>query len=131
VVENNLAWKVGNGELVRVGTDSVLGCGENVILSEDLIVSLQDRGICTLNHVRDQNTTTIWEQGWMTAQELSLDGEQTIAWNPYIAVLKGGHVRLKEEADSVAWAKNKSLGLYTSSLGYKSMFDSEQHEPIW
>jgi hypothetical protein len=61
VNENHFPWKVGNGVLVRVGVDSILGCGESVILSQEIINKIQVRCIFTLNQVGDPNATTIWK----------------------------------------------------------------------
>jgi hypothetical protein len=51
MIRNHLAWKVGNGEKFRNDVDYVLGCGVSVSLFEEMIASLRERVICTLNQV--------------------------------------------------------------------------------
>lgn len=38
---NHLAWKVGSGQNVRVGSDSIIGCGASIFLLEEMIAHLQ------------------------------------------------------------------------------------------
>lgn len=78
VISNHLAWRVGNGEQVRVGAGSVMGCGEGLRLPEGLITLLQERGISTLNQVGEM-------------QSLGLEGERGLVRGIYILqVLKVG-----------------------------------------
>jgi len=60
VTRKHLDWKVGKGEQVRVGIDSILVCDEVEKLPAKMIVSLQDKLFFTLNQVGDPNTNDIW-----------------------------------------------------------------------
>jgi len=53
-------------------------------------------------------------------------------WNLLVSELRKGHVRLKDEADSLAWAQDKALGRYTARLGHKVMISGgDQAEVCW
>lgn len=43
VTGNSLTWKVGNGKNVRIGSDPTMGCGEQIILSPDLMNHLHEK----------------------------------------------------------------------------------------
>jgi hypothetical protein len=55
-----LAWKVGNGMQVRIGSDAIVGFGESIFLEEDLIYSLRMKGLCTLDRIANVEVNTIW-----------------------------------------------------------------------
>lgn len=65
--------------------------------------------------------TTIWSQGWKSAQSLDLEVDQEDRWKLFISELREGHIRVKEEADSLTWARDKASGTYTAKVGYKVM----------
>jgi hypothetical protein len=74
VIGQCLAWKVGNGAYVRIGND-VIGCGERLVFLDDMIFHLQYRGYTTINQVGDPFETSLWSQGWKSAQEIAMDGD--------------------------------------------------------
>jgi hypothetical protein len=57
VVGDSLAWKVGKGNHLRIGTDPWPGSGNSHILSEDLIEQLHKQGIFYLSHLANPPTT--------------------------------------------------------------------------
>jgi hypothetical protein len=59
IIDKYLAWKVGSVSQVRVGQDSISGCGENIFLSKDMVIQLQELGFCTLNRVGDAASTSV------------------------------------------------------------------------
>jgi hypothetical protein len=44
---------------VRIGTDAIVGCGEHIFLLQDLVGYLRELGICTLNRIEDNLSSTI------------------------------------------------------------------------
>jgi hypothetical protein len=42
---------VSNGEKIRVGVYSILGCGESIVFPKYMLSAFQDLGCFTLNHV--------------------------------------------------------------------------------
>jgi len=61
LVGNWMAWNVGNGVKVRIGADPWVGSGEEHILSEELVVTLQNKGIHYLAQTVDPISTTIYK----------------------------------------------------------------------
>jgi len=56
-------------------------------------------------------------------ETIGLDGENAGLWSAFIAGLEKSHIRLRNERDTLAWAKNKNRGGYTERLGYKVMME--------
>eukprot|EP00253_Pinus_taeda_P024814 PITA_24814 len=48
VIEQGLAWKIGNDRNLKIGKDPWIGCNENYALSPGLIRHLEDKNILTL-----------------------------------------------------------------------------------
>jgi len=59
VVVEGLAWHIGKGNLVHIGSDPCPGTGVGHILPTNLFLSLHAQGIFFLNHISDPAQTTI------------------------------------------------------------------------
>jgi hypothetical protein len=70
IIGQFLAWKVGLGSQVRIGTYAIVGCGEIIFLPKALIAKLWEIGHCTLNSIGDVAHSTIWRQGWLNVEDL-------------------------------------------------------------
>jgi hypothetical protein len=79
VIGKYMAWKVGNGAQVRIGSDAIIGCGEDIFLPATIVLHLQELDKCTLNKVDKPQDTTIWSQGWLSDQDLKLE----MKWGRY------------------------------------------------
>jgi hypothetical protein len=73
----------------------------------------------------DAKSTNIWQQGWLKAHSLGLEGDLAEAWNTHVDNLIRSHIRIRGEGDYVAWLKNPTLGVYTACLGYQAIFHSK------
>ena len=62
LIENNLAWDVGNGESVLIGRDPWLGCTQQHLLPLHVIEALSHVGITTLNHLAVPRPAEPWIQ---------------------------------------------------------------------
>jgi hypothetical protein len=60
LIENGLAWKIGNGNHFRLGKDPWPGCEWNHLLTEQLIQHLHSLGFIYLNSLADSNRSTLW-----------------------------------------------------------------------
>ena len=69
-------WKVSDGYEVRIGSNSMLGCDQNIFLPQEIIDHLQLMGLCALNRIGKEEATSIWSQGWNLAQNGRLEGLQ-------------------------------------------------------
>jgi len=63
VVGDNLAWNVGKGNRLQIGTDPWPGNDTSHILPEDLTDQLHRQGIFYLAHLANPPTTNYWNQG--------------------------------------------------------------------
>jgi hypothetical protein len=60
LIGNWLVWKVKNETRMRLGEDPWFGCGENYVLSRNMVSSLEMGGIIFLFQVADLDSTTVW-----------------------------------------------------------------------
>jgi hypothetical protein len=96
LIENGLAWKLGNGHRFRIGKDPWPGSEGKHILSEQLIQHLHTLGYAHLNNLADPSRSTLWSQGWTDANRLGLSEEETLELERYIFYLKSSHIRLRD-----------------------------------
>lgn len=131
VVENRLAWKIGNGQRFRLGKDPWPSSERQHLLSDQLIQHLHTLGIVSLNNLVDPRLTTLWSQGWKEANKLRLSEDDTIELERYINFLNISQIRLRDCENELIWDSAPS-GTYTPKLGYlKLNSDMGQRETIW
>jgi hypothetical protein len=131
VVGEGLAWRVGNGLRVRIGTDPWPGSGRGHLLPQPLIEVLHDRGFYYLEQIVDRDMTTIWSQAWKRVDQLGLDREYEAIWDGYIRALQLGHICITDREDDIVWQHNPH-GVYTPKAGYTQLnIDLLQQEPSW
>jgi len=87
VIRSSLAWKVGNGNSFRIGRDPWSGCGNEHILSLDLVDCLDQSNIQYLSRVGDLEVSTIIIQGWKLGISLGLSEIHSREWDIYVLSL--------------------------------------------
>jgi len=131
VIEQGLAWKVGDGSQIRIGRDPWVGCNEAFALSPGFLRHLDSKGIQTLNQVERVGQSTIWGQAWKTLGDLGLNVRWQIEWEGYIQELQRSNVRIKDVPDILLWAHSKS-GTYSPKEGYNFLMSKKGWErPGW
>jgi hypothetical protein len=131
IIENGLAWKIGNDQRFRLGKDPWPGSEGQHLLSDQLIQHLHTLGIVSLNNLADPRLTTLWSQGWKEANRLGLSEDDTIELERYINFLNISQIRLRDCEDELIWDSAPS-GTYTPKLGYlKLNSDLGQRETVW
>jgi hypothetical protein len=88
LIENILAWKLGNRHSFRIGKYPLTGSEVKHILSEQLIQHLHFWGFTHLNNLADHSRSTLWSQGWTNANRLGLSEEEKLELESYIYNLK-------------------------------------------
>lgn len=83
VIEQGLAWKIGNGRNLKIGKYSWVGCNENFALSPGLIRHIEIKGILFLNQVEKVGHSTMWGQAWKNGEDLDLEQRWWNEWNSY------------------------------------------------
>eukprot|EP00253_Pinus_taeda_P014363 PITA_14363 len=124
VIEQGLAWKVGDGKNVQIGRDPWVGCNESFSLSPGLLRHLESKGIFTLNQVEKVGQSNIWGQAWKSAEDLGLNIRWHNEWSSYINELHRSHVRINNEQDNLIWAHGKTGG-YTPKEGYSFLMEKK------
>eukprot|EP00253_Pinus_taeda_P034216 PITA_34216 len=117
VIEQGLAWKVGDGRHIRIGRDPWIGCNEDFALSPGLLRHLDSKGITALNQVEKVGQSTIWGQAWKDDVDLGIHVRWKAEWEVFIKELQRSNVRIKDEPDCLIWAQSKS-GDYSPKDGY-------------
>jgi hypothetical protein len=131
VIGDGLAWKVGRGDQVHIGTDPWPGSGNTHSLPQEILDHLHTQGYYKLNQIVDPGSTNIWHQGWYNSDFLELEGELKLHWDNYIFSLQRGHIRLLDKDDELVWKKSPH-GVYSPKLGYIALnVDLLQREPCW
>eukprot|EP00253_Pinus_taeda_P035564 PITA_35564 len=131
VIEQGLAWKVGDGSYIRVGRDPWVGCSEVYALSPGLLRHLDSKGIVTLNQVEKVGLSNVWGQAWKNDVDLGLNVRWKNEWASFIQELHRSHVRLKEGTDKLIWALGKS-GEYYPKEGYSYLMKQKGWDiPEW
>eukprot|EP00253_Pinus_taeda_P008007 PITA_08007 len=124
VIEKGLAWKVGDGQNVRIGRDPWVGCNASYALTPSLLRHLGSKGIYTLNQVEKIGPYSIWGQNWKNAEDLGLNIRWHNEWASYIEELKRSNVRIKNEQDVLLWAQGKT-GVYSPKDGYNFLMNQK------
>jgi len=131
IISSKLAWKIGNGEKVRIGVDPWQGSSQHHIMAPRALEALNARGIVSLNQLADETNSTLWAQGWRNVGTLGMDNDVIPELEKYIKALKKSHIRLREREDILIWEKDPG-GIYTPKAGYRAIsLESIHHDSKW
>jgi len=130
IIGNNLAWKIGNGEKVRIGVDPWQGSSSHHLLSPRALEALEGRGIFMISQLADEQSTTLWAQGWKTARSLGLEDGIAPDLDRLISALRNSHIRLRDREDALIWDKDPG-GFYTPKAGYLSISQETSEQRWW
>ena len=111
VIEQGLAWKIGNGEKVKIGKDPWVGCNGNYALSPELIQHLEGKDIRFLSQVEKLGFSSIWGQAWKNGEELDLEQRWWNEWNGFTQELHRSNIRLSNRQDELLWAHAETGGI--------------------
>jgi len=67
-IRDNLAWRINDGSMGRIGLDPWIGGGGRYQLSRDLIQHLHSHEIKVIANIANQQNTYIFSQTWKSAQ---------------------------------------------------------------
>eukprot|EP00253_Pinus_taeda_P030057 PITA_30057 len=131
VIEQGLAWKIGNGRNLKIGKDPWIGCNENYALSPGLIRHLEGKSIFTLDQVEKMGQSNMWGQAWKDGGDLELDQRWWNEQHSFTQELFHSNVRLKDSPDMLIWAHGET-GDYSPKDGYKFILSKKGWgEPEW
>ena len=115
VIEQGLAWHIGNGTRVRLGRDLWVGCSGRYALSGDLIAFFNNRGLLCLNYIVDPVNSSIWKQQWRSGNALQLEARWMGEWENYILDLQNSNVRIQDKPDELRWVHSQPGALHSKS----------------
>eukprot|EP00253_Pinus_taeda_P020940 PITA_20940 len=133
LLHEGLTWHIKAGNVVRIGQDPWVGCGNTHRLSNGLIRHLNDRGITNIMHIGDPANSTFLQQAWISAQTLDIPAQWQAEWMEYTDALTQAHIRLTEGPDEIIWAFAKH-GAYAPKLGYLKLMEPYKPQnihPTW
>ena len=103
LIENHLAWDVGNGESVLIGRDPWMGSIQQHLLPPDVIDQLGLQGVFMLNHLAVPGNNVPWIQVWKRAVSFELGARETEFLDHYIHELVRANIILSDQEDSLVW----------------------------
>ena len=104
-----LAWHVGNGQDILIGTDPIIGSASHSFLPYDLRDYLLYYGIATLHQA--QNTLMGTHGYWFLGEDLDIGGVWKDAWEVYTKGLEQARICLNSAADSLLWVIIRKTGM--------------------
>lgn len=116
VIEQGLAWHVGDGTQVRF-RDPWVGCTKRFALTRELIELLNNRGLFTLNQIVDQESSSLWRQAWLKGDVLQLEERWLGEWENFISNLQNSNIRILDKRDGLRWVHSPS-GIYSPKFDY-------------
>ena len=105
------------GEWFILGPDPWVGCGRDRVLPVELRLHLAARGCFSLADIEDQENSSLWQQGWISAQRLDIHNDMQTVWEGYLRQLRVSNIRLTNREDQLDWDHHPS-GCYTPKYGY-------------
>jgi hypothetical protein len=74
------------GESILIGKDRILGMGDAAILSEELISTLNQKGVHYLYQAYCEPRRGMICSNWYTSDELELEGHLASEWKTFVAL---------------------------------------------
>jgi hypothetical protein len=116
-----LAWSLGSGHSIILGKDVIMGMGKYSILSEDMVVSLNQRNVHFLyKSSQDLRPGTICSI-WLDTVDLRLEGDLTTKWERFRRDLIGSGVQLLDRPDELKWMGGDNSGQLTVKNVYNAL----------
>jgi ribonuclease HI len=116
-----LSWHPGDGHLIEVGNDCILGLGRKAILSSSLRAHLHDKSLHFLHQFHRPTLTGPLGDSWLSGLDLQLDPIYRTEWDEFTHQLKASGVRLHSQADSLIWTGGDRSGLLTAKNVYLAL----------
>jgi len=78
-----------------------VGCGEGIFIVEALKKSLSMKGLCTLDCIVNEESTSSWKHGWHSAEELDLEENSSCEWVGFLLELHKENIDISHSDDDL------------------------------
>jgi hypothetical protein len=106
-----MVWSPGDGISIVIGKDCILEMGEVALLLEELIVTLNSKGIYYLFQAQKTPNVGMISSNWHTSEDLNLAGHLQEEWNLYRRALINNGVLIQQKTDSLKWVGGNKSGV--------------------
>jgi hypothetical protein len=115
-----IAWYPGLGDSILVGRDYILGMGDKAILSDDLILELNGRGVYFLSQASCEQCLGITGTKWHTSEDLGLGGRLAFEWTCFRKDIILNGILLSRRPDELRWSGGNASGVITVKNLYEA-----------
>jgi hypothetical protein len=105
-----MAWSPGNGHSILIGKDCILGMGQSAILSEELIETINRKGIYYLFQAKALTQVGRITSNWISSDDLELSGCLQVEWKAFCVALINNGITLQEKSDQLKWTGGNKSG---------------------
>jgi hypothetical protein len=98
-----VAWRPGTRHSILVGRDHILGMGEGAILSEEMIIAINRKGVHYLYQVHCEPCVGMIGLNWLSSNDLGLEDDLSLEWKFFHRSLINVGVLLLEKMDELIW----------------------------
>jgi hypothetical protein len=105
-----LAWSLGTWDSILLGKDRILGLGYGSIMSEELITTLNRKGIFYLYQAHCEPRVGMIGSNWRSSDDMELEGCLAYEWKIFCRALINTGVQLVEKPDVLIWTRGDASG---------------------
>jgi hypothetical protein len=116
-----ISWNPGNGYLIEVGRDCILGLGRHALLSSSLLAHLHRKSLYFLHQFKSPSSGGLLGDHWLSGADLQLDSDLISEWDGYTQLLKDAGIRLQERPDTLLWTGGDQSGSLTAKNVYLAL----------
>jgi ribonuclease HI len=116
-----ISWNPGNGQLIEVGRDCILGLGRHALLSAPLLAHLHRKNIFFLHQIISPSNGGLLGDHWLSGEELQLDFDLYSEWIGYTQSLMEAGIRLQDRPDVLLWTGGDQSGSLTAKNVYLAL----------
>ena len=105
-----ISWNPGNGHLIEVGRDCILGLGRHALLSSSLLAHLHRKNLYFLHQFISPSDGGLLGDHWLSGEELQLEPDLFSEWEGYTQSLKDASIHLQDRPDTLLWTGGDQSG---------------------
>ena len=132
IIINWSVWKLGNGMVIRIGSDPLVGSHTYYKLSKSPILNLKALGIESLAQAGTSEVEDITFTRWKKDEPPGLVGDQKEEWNNFFKGMVGSDFVINNSKYILLWSWDQKRGNVNANLAYKfRMVELREVEPYF